>query len=274
MTEQARSVALVGMPGSGKSTFVAALYHVLTESLPDIPLQLRRQPAARAYLQELCEAWLRGEPVGRTQRDSGELIELELAAGSEEFTLTIPDVAGESFKDVFVTRAADARLVELVRDAGGLLLFLHPNDQRPRVLISQAKQVAQALGETLLDDPRDFDPVKVPAETQLVDLLQWVIGVREQAPTRLALVVSAWDRCPSEAPPEWLAGQVPMLTSFLQGRQDILNTRVFGVSAQGGDYDDGIDLSAARPYERAYLVDERGERHADLTAPLRWAALG
>lgn len=274
MTATSSPVALVGMPSTGKSTYLAALYHVLSESLRGAAASLITQPAQRAYLQELRAAWLAGDPMGRTPPDNAEIIELHVAFGQQEVLLTVPDIAGETFSNVFLQREADAGVVDVVRNASGLLLFTHPEHVRPRVLISEAKQIATVLGEELTHEPQDFDPRTIPGEVHLVDLLQWILEVRDGRPqTRLGVIVSAWDLCSADNPRKWLNAKMPMLRQYLEGTPSGLTARVFGVCAQGGDYTLEHDVAQRRPYERAYVVDDDGERTDDLTVPLRWAAL-
>lgn len=267
-------VTLIGMPSTGKSTYLAALYDELSRATADAPVRLRRQPTQRAYLEALRAAWLAGKPVGRTSHDNGELVTLDTAFGLEEVRLTLPDIAGESFRYIIERREANTRIIELVHEATGVLLFTHPDHQRPRVLISEAEKVAVALGETLMPGPpRDFDPLRVPAEVHLVDLLQWAATVRPvQRPTRLAIMVSAWDRCGEATPSDWLTAKMPMLTSYLRGHGDEFPSTVWGVSAQGGDYEMDTGVADMRPYERAYVVGPEGERSNELSEPLRWAA--
>ncbi len=274
-TPAAAGVALLGMPGTGKSTFLAALYHLLTEDLPDLAAKLLRQPGQRAYLESLRAAWLAGEEIGHTSRDDGELVELYLRLGERDLAFAIPDIPGECFRDVVAHRQADPLIAQIVQDASGLLLFTHPDHLRPRVLISEAKELAELAGEDYSPpDGNEFDPLRVPGEVHLVDLLQWTADTRgAPTPTRLAVVISAWDRCAGLTPGQWLAARMPMLDRYLDGHPEHYTPAVFGISAQGGAYGTGVDLASLRGYERSYVVNGAGTRTGDLTAPLRWAGL-
>lgn len=278
MTAETATVAMIGMPASGKSTFLAALYQGLTDPPEGTQARLASQPGQRAYLEELRQAWLSGDPVGRTLPDSGEVIELDILYGSRRVALTVPDVAGESFSGIFAKRQADARVQALVRDADGLLLFTHPDHQRPRVRIAEANAMRRLIGEEQhVSEDRDFDPTQVPGEVQLVDLLQWASDVRVDrpgsAPCRVALVISAWDRAGDRTPEQWLATKMPLLGQFLAAQDNRFNVRLYGISAQGGDYMTD-DLADRRPAERPRVVSMSGVESRDLSEPLRWAALG
>src|SRR2546426_12094390 len=60
-------VLMIGLPNTGKSTFLAALWHVVQQE--DVPgsLVLERFPDGnREYIAALHARWLRCEPVDRT----------------------------------------------------------------------------------------------------------------------------------------------------------------------------------------------------------------
>jgi hypothetical protein len=280
MSSRSAVVAMIGMPSTGKSTYLAALYQTLSDPPPDVRARLARQPAQRAYLEELRQAWLRGEPVGRTRPDSGELVELEiLVSDQDEVRLAVPDIAGETFENILVKRQADALVANFVTDANGLLLFTHPDHQRPRVPIATLRRMQELVGEQPADgedvDEKPFDAKEVPGEVQLIDLLQWATRVRAQRsdtkPCRVALIVSAWDRAGNRAPADWITTKMPMLRRFLDSQKEHFATVVYGVCAQGGDYGQD-DVAKQRPHGRSYILTAEGLRSDDLTAPLQWAA--
>ena len=91
---------------------------------------------------------------------------------------------------------------------------------------------------------------------------------------------SAWDKAASRgfSPEEYLAKRMPLLDQFLRhGLHPDWEKRIYGVSAQGGDYDD--DNSKLADAERLRDIDvpsERisvvyaGDKSNDLTEPLQW----
>lgn len=276
---------MIGMPSTGKSTYLAALYQALSSPPRASAPRLARQPETRAYLEELRQAWLRGEPMGRTSSNSGELVELdvEFPEGPGSVRLAVPDIAGETFENIVVKRRADGTATELVHEADGLLLFTHPDHQRPRVTIAALKQMQDLVGDDAAPLPGDgetpFDPRGLPGEVHLIELLQWAVRARRKGggsdarPSRVAFMISAWDRAGDRPPGDWLAVKMPMLRSFLDAQQDRLVVQTYGVCAQGGDYD-AEPIADRRPRERAYTLLPDGSRSDDLTGPLRWAALG
>jgi len=262
-------VALLGLPGAGKTTYLAALYSSLDDPPPGAPY-LVRQPATRAYLEHIRDAWLAGREMDRTAVGTGELIELEIALAGEQVTLRVPDVSGESFTEALASRAIDAALADVVRISSGILLFTRPQHLRPRVPITGAIEAGLIDPDVAPADLTDFDPGLVPTETQLVDLLQWAARLGTVRPRRTSVVLSAWDEQPATKPGAWLL-QMPLLKHYLDNSKEV-DAQIFGVSAQGGQYGGDDDPVTKPPPERPYVFSEAGNRHADITLPLRWAA--
>lgn len=267
------SVALLGLPSTGKTTYLAALYNLLESAGPNADERLRSLPPHRLYLEEIRDAWLAGLAVPRTPVGTGEIVELEAVMRGEPLDLRIPDVSGESFAEALTTRHIDAGLAAAVREATGLLLFTNPSELRPRVLLSRTEGLG--LDDSAGGDELDFDPATtLPAETQLVDLLQWAVRLRHRhEPLPAAVVVSMWDELPAGATTQMWLAQMPLLRQYAASTADAVDIRVFGVSAQGGRYGGDQDPAAMPPAERPFVVDPDGDRANDITLPLRWAAL-
>ncbi len=111
----------------------------------------------------------------------------------------------------------------------------------------------------------------MPVDVRAVDLLQELV---EERSTRLplAVIVSAWDRTVGAATPtNWLAKQLPLLEQFLACNSGQLPHAVFGVSAQGADFDLGLSGGSELddPWDRAYLVHPDGLR-GTIAAPIEW----
>lgn len=270
------SIAVLGMPSTGKTTFLAAVYQALCSAPPDAAQHLARLPSQRAYLEEIRDAWIAGRSVNRNPVGTGEVVEVEVATDAGTISVRIPDIAGESFESAILNRRVDQVLHDYIRDADGLVLFMHPDEVRPRVSVAQANAMRVLVGD---DDPaqqdvRDFDIVDLPPEVRLVDLLQWAISIRDAQPTRMMLIISAWDQVLEPEPATWLAAAMPLLHQFLATNVAALDTRIVGVSAQGGDYTQDPDLPAKAPGQRPFVVASDGSMTRNVLDPLVWAATG
>jgi hypothetical protein len=96
------------------------------------------------------------------------------------------------------------------------------------------------------------------------------------------LRISAWDKAQDEglSPEMYLKTKLPLLDQYLKVGLDQWDWRVYGLSAQGGDYDstdpkvaktdDAATLRTLdRPSERIQVIGHGAAIH-DLTEPLAW----
>jgi hypothetical protein len=120
-------------------------------------------------------------------------------------------------------------------------------------------------------------------ERQVVGLLQLLREPPlDRGPRRLAIMLSAWDKVLHEGlePEAYLHSKLPLLGQYLQCGTDKWTYRVYGLSAQGGEYDSAKEgaISSAeaealrkldQPSKRIRLVYVGSETN-DLTEPLAW----
>jgi len=120
-----------------------------------------------------------------------------------------------------------------------------------------------------------FSADTIPTQTLLVDMLQLILQRAPPTETvrRIAVVVSAWDVLSASpiSPDEWLKQQLPLLDQFFRSRQEELATRIYGISAFGGDpkSDQERLLKIADPAHRVVVRGVDASPH-DVSAPLRW----
>jgi hypothetical protein len=238
-----RSLVL-GLPESGKTTFIAALWHVVESDEVPSALRLKELTGDRASLNKLRSAWLRCEPVGRTSQQGESLVRMVLAdrATGSVTELLLPDMSGETFRDHhWVNRQWAKSFDELVQGAEGVLVFVHPNEVVEPLRIDSVNELAETLptGSTSPEVAVEsvlWDAKTSPSQVQLVDLLQFVLRRRPPALLRVGLIVSAWDlvRGQGLTPQQWCATRLPLLGQFLESNPGRLSTEYYGISAQGG----------------------------------------
>lgn len=271
-------ILLIGLPGSGKTTFLAALWHLLTERVGPTQLRLNATSEDRTYLNRIAKDWRDCTQVPRTNLQAEEVVVLHLTGPrSTTFDLAIPDLSGEAFEQQLTDRRMTVQHDEYVRSAMGVMLFVHPDVQKGTQL-TQVVELATMIGGTRENDgaPYAVSPwtvEKLPTQVKLVELLQFILE-RAQQRVRVALVISAWDLCASfEEPRDFLLRELPLLRQFLEANDDLLEHAIFGVSAQGGD------ITQPRSKEELLRLDEAVQRikvcegnavSNDITKPIAW----
>jgi len=86
--------------------------------------------------------------------------------------------------------------------------------------------------------------------------------------------VSAWDVLPhpQPTPEEWVQRELPLLHQFLSTNRESFDSRIYGVSAQGGNVRSSPakqELLHKTPSERIQCVGVHPDVH-DLTDPVLW----
>jgi len=218
MTE--RSVVILGLPGSGKTTFLAALWHLVSEREIDIKLKFVTLRAGNAtHLNEIASLWRQAKTQERTSVAGDRLVSMTLKAEDEEpNVVTFPDVAGEAFLQMWEERECDENIAQLLK-SNGVMFFIHADKiNSPGWVVDEAQQ-CQELG--LVYEPGQSVPWKprlAPTQVQVVDLIQVLQSPPlDVGPRRLAIILSAWDKVQAErlSPEEYLARKLPLLAQYL-----------------------------------------------------------
>lgn len=287
----ARSIALLGGPDSGKSTYLGALADALESGHFD-KFKLARLPSDARVLERLTEPLLDGQ---YPQRTKGERFSLDLPlhyhgpdAAPLEFSLNVGDYDGEEIERLFKNRIDGWSAEWRARaEATALLLILRPDAIVPLPLLgrpSRAEQPARAPRPRYGSDPTTVfgpglaaeeipkrrpaepdEPLRIPIPTVLllIELLQFIRHARGLAPGerpapgrfRVALLFSAWDAVDAawqtRRPADYAVEHVPLLVDFLWSNFQPGDVLHFGLSATAGD------LRDERHRER-YLEEPRG----------------
>lgn len=275
---------VVGFQSSGKTTYAAALWHLLDSREVETKLVKGKHVGDFRYLEEMAQLWGEGWQVERTKSTQIEPIRINLVdpVSGAELELDFTDLSGETFDKAFATRLCPPTLVSLVNQASSVLLFVTADRVIDDVTILDALD-----GEDAGDAPQDedegddtpWDPKKTPLQVQIVDLLQALrLPPFENKATNVAVIVSAWDLSDQPSAKEWLANKMPLLDQYLSNRDAAIDLRVYGVSAQGGqlskkgtppstDRQRLLDLD--RSSDRIQITGPEVQEH-DLTCPLHW----
>lgn len=278
-----QSVSIVGLPGSGKTTFLAALWHLLTEGDIDTELRLKNLHAgSSAYLTAIASRWRQAQIQERTQQTGNQNIQINLTSGDkgQDIQVNFPDVAGETYRDMWENRTCAPDIVEMLCSDSVLLFINADTVQRPRWVVDEVDQMARMGLPPGEGEDLPWEPQMSPTQVQVVDLLQLLSGTPFDIGSRkLTVLLSAWDRVEAEGlnPAQYLDQNLPLLSQYLGSNQGQWSSTICGVSAQGGMYDDpqkpdttSEDAERLRkmdePSHRIKLVTYNGETE-DLTRP-------
>lgn len=284
MPEQ--SVVVLGLPESGKTTFLAALWHIVTAMDIETKLSFDRLTAGdNVYLNDIARRWRDAVIQERTAFSGNQWVSMNLVdANDKKFRMTFPDVPGEAFQGMWEDRECEQEIAKGLK-AVGVLLFIHSDTiVSPHWIVDEA-QLSKAMDVEMEVEGGEVDwkPSLAPTQVQLVDILQMLQrGVLSVGPRRVAVMLSAWDKVVEDrtSPNAFLDKKLPFLAQYLHRPSNDWIFKVYGVSAQGGDYvgANGENARASADAlrsletasERIVLVDDGGSVGHDLTEPIAW----
>lgn len=295
-----QSILLCGLPASGKTTFLAALWYLLFHKQIPTVLSLGAFPKSREYLNELSEQWSSFIELKRTF--SGELheISLQLKDGSREIDFHIPDMSGETWEAIWSTRFCVEYAAKWAQAASGIMLLVHADQFSQALNIMTYKEMVELAGtnksETNIEIGSEsainlsgpagktlskaklipWSPNISATQVKLVDILQALaMAPLGNDGKRLAVIVSAWDKAMDSyaTPEEFLEANLPLFSQFLKYTETYSRIKIYGVSALGGDPGSPEDAKRIRaedrPSRRIKVVDGK-QIHSDLTVPIKW----
>lgn len=284
MSITTKDIVLMGLPATGKTSFLAALWYLVQHSQVVSSVRLEKLEGDSKYLTQISKAWAAYEPVPHTRIDSETVVSMLLkdARTNQKLKLSFPDLSGESFTLQWTMRQFTQGYDAFLRSASGGILFVSPLQYLKPIRIDQVNPlIEEILGGQQKQEPlqdraaplKPWSSERAPTQVQLVELLQFILGREYFAPPfRLAIIISAWDR-PSQlnmSPVEWLAKEFPLFHQFLSSNQKTFDTAIYGVSAQGGDYSQRDALLDKTPSDRIEVVGVGISNSHDLTEPLQW----
>jgi hypothetical protein len=280
---------VIGLPRTGKTTFIGALGHVVESGEVPGSLQLVDMGNEREHVNATSKDWSGYREVVRTNFNTEKIVVMKLKTpdGQHVTEILFPDMTGESFERQWKHREWTQEYDDLAREATGILLFVHPDKIVEPLGINAVRQlesqISEADGKPVPAESIDTAPqiIKwsldlVPTGVQLVELLQFFTTQPNIYPlARIAVIISAWDRVADiySDPNEWLSASIPLVDQFLKAGRNRVPFRVYGISAVGGDLENAEDLERMQNCEcssdRIEVVGEDCIPH-DITAPIKW----
>jgi len=281
-SQDTKKLVLVGLPESGKTSFLAALYYYVTSDIADKSMCECELSENAMYLQGISSKWINCQPIGRTvlldnTQNRDVTIHLQDLNSHKKTTLHIPDLAGESFLNQFRERYWEQSYFNEFEVSAGMLLFIHPGKLRPHVLIDDMHGAIQILSEGDDEEVVPFKKDEVPTQVVLVDILNYHGKFTANNPLPISVVISAWDEVLNKkeaiSPRKWIEVELPLLYQYLNNNGDKFSWKVFGISAQGGAITDETKVTELHqldePGERI-IVQEGDIRNNNICAPIEW----
>ncbi|WP_454834595.1 TRAFAC clade GTPase domain-containing protein [Pseudomonas lini] len=292
------SFVIMGLPASGKTTFLAALWHLVESGETECRLKLDRYDGDLTYLNRIAQSWRTFEKVPRTSQvgDVNVTIHLLDRATGEKGAAFFPDLAGETFDQQVEGRRCRTEFVEQVSVDDGILFFINADVKDDFLSVTELNaklpgggaepeaEPAEKSAEDLLGGEvaekatvsmHEWEPKLLPVQVRVVQLLSDFLRppftLRRR---RLAVMISAWDliRDSGISPDQWLAAKMPLVDQFLKSNEASFKHHIYGVSAQGVRLNDREAVGQAAKLEssrRIQIVSAESEGH-DLTVPLVW----
>ncbi len=277
-------VSIIGLPGSGKTTFLAALWHLVRSGEVETRLGFGGLRFGNyQHLNNIAARWRRALEQDRTQIAGMRTVTMDLTAADRAVRLTFPDVPGEDFQRMWEDRKIELELAGTLSSGNVMLLINGNRITAPNWVYDEAELCRKLNIERTPGQPVPWHPGFAPDQVQLIELLQCLRRPPlDCGPRRVAVMITVWDKAAGErkAPAPFLAEKLSLLHQYLSGGRDGWTWRAYGVSAQGGEYDsskEGAQPNAEAerlrdediPSHRIRLVNGDAESH-DLTAPLEW----
>lgn len=262
-----KSIIIAGLPGSGKSTFIAALWSCLEERFDNMKLSLEKLPKNSEYLYELSSNWNNLKEVDHTSVDRPQInIPLSLNGSGETIDLYIPDYRGETFKGLILNRNTN-RMKEIISQSHFLLFFIsrcHPGTFIDDYGSDESNEGKNEADEIKLDS-RLMSNDSVDALNMLV--LKWL--KQNGLFDKIILCISAWDtKSDYSSAEEYVSMKSPGFYNFI--KYHFPTAEFMGVSAQGYDYDSQKKNEFEEKTlegKRAYIV-EKNDVKFDISLPI------
>lgn len=281
-----RKCLIAGLPESGKSTYLGALWNTLNFHKNREKMALKaatnNPPEDVEQLMALSTRWVNVEDMDRTSTDVPDSISFNLTDGVEEFTLEVPDFRGESIRQI-ISRNQPRSFDEWIEKGDTLLYMI--SDVSPGVFADDY-QADEDEDEEGGDEIPDFDIKRMTPAALNMLILRYFSEKCEFS--KVVVCLTAWDEVIKNSgrvnPSAYLKEQSPALYSFIE--YHFPGVQFFGLSAQGDEYEyeeypeSGgkipkkvtVDCkkrlqNKTKKGERAFVVTDRDENY-DITLPI------
>lgn len=282
---QTRKYYIMGLPASGKTTFLVAFTYMLLNYTRKVGLHMKpdvKQEGLTESFQKEINRWTNFEPLMHTA--VGQVHRMKYILYDEmddRYELEIPDVSGETFSAIIKDRYIDAKTLDDWMRADTILFFVNLDKMNignnEELLTEMPISVQNLLAEQneQIYESNISSMSEFPGQFALVELLQILYHVRKKS-INIKFILSAWDSIEAlnegeEAiiPEEIFSEKLPFVYQFINANKENLIVQYWGVSAQGSSLEDSDEIErmsfAVEPMERVKVVDAMGNVSFDLS---------
>ena len=230
---------IAGLPGSGKSTYIGALWYCLMhpENIEGIKLVADKMNLADdlTVLNRLSDAYKNMKLIDRNYSDQNESVQINLkvADSDTKIQVEVPDFLGENFRDLVELKESEI-VSEWLKDTDTLVYFM--NEITP-------PEFEDDHGPE--DDEKPMPAKKIPKfsiktiSAVAMNIMVLKCLLNKKSFKKVVIVLSWWDMNTDNGvvpnnPQKYLKDYSPALFNFIQ--HHIPNFEIIGLSAQGLEY--------------------------------------
>lgn len=260
---------IAGLPSTGKSTYIGALYTIEKDGKSGHELTCVKYPPNTAYLDNLRKNWQSMKIVDRTTLREPVEVELTMKKKEDghEIVITLPDVAGEIFSDLIMNNISP-ELLEWCKECDSILFFVR--NLTPMVLQDELPKDDTETPEER-SQRRDLELKDIPDVIKNIMVLKFLN--EQMGKCKIAICVSAWDEVTDlekgETVEAWLKRNYPFLYQYVESH--FTTPTYYGISAQGSHYVANVKaiqklMRQTESKKRAYIYLDK--KDYDITKPL------
>lgn len=270
---ESRKCMIAGLPSSGKSTYIGALWYNLCNSNTNMLMSAGELPVHIELLEKLSDLWQKIQKIERNSTEQNVvdnvLINLKVKQTGQEIALSVPDFWGEKFYNIIDQNNTD-EIDEWCKEADSL--FYMVCDVSNGLFYDDDKIEKESEGE---NDVLPLETKTMSPSAINIMVLKYLFSHKKFK--RLVLAVTRWDDVTNngddpENPEVWLKSKSPALYNFV--KHNYPDALIIGLSAQGCNYrkknwnkDDMLEKTENGV--RAFVNDKNGIYY-DLSKPLNF----
>lgn len=230
---------IAGLPGSGKSTYIGALWYCLMhpEKIEGIKLVADKMNLADdlTVLNRLSDAYKNVKLIDRNYSDQNETVQINLKVADSDTRLQVevPDFLGENFRDLVELKESEL-VSKWLNDTDTLVYFM--NEVTPPEFEDDHGPEDDESPMPAKDVP-PFSIKTISAVAMNIMVLKCLLS--KKTFKKVVIVLSWWDKNTDNGavpnnPQKYLKEYSPALFNFIQ--YHIPNFEIIGLSAQGLEY--------------------------------------